>query len=185
MGILLELVPVTWKWMDFFYFSRVQDVSCKEEYFYYHSAALSNTQICIPLARLKNLGKNTWGSWKRQNECSPFHCGEYQCVVFHASTTGLSVPGPRAWWLTGNLHVSSGSLSPLVDKFLSTELLFPWAGPAGRRTCLQEYESSWGRGLAWAGPHPGLWIRWTGTPLLLCSCMKHSPRGPDSGMTQL
>lgn len=24
-----------------------------------------------------------------------------------------------------HLHVSSGSLSPLVDKFLSTELLFP------------------------------------------------------------
>lgn len=99
-GDLTEIGSRTWKWMDFFYFSCVQDVSGKEEHFYYHSAALSNTQICISLARPKNLGKNVWGLWKWLNEWSPFPCGEYPCVVFHAGTTGLSVSGPGAWWLT-------------------------------------------------------------------------------------
>lgn len=56
--------------------------------------------------------------------------------------------------LQTHLPVYCDSLSPLVDKFLSTELFFPWAGPTGRRTCLQEYESSWGRGLVWAGASP-------------------------------
>lgn len=93
------------------------------------------------------------------------------------------VPQPDG--LQTHLHVSSGSLSPLVDKFLSTELLFPWAGPSGRRTGLQESESSWGRGLAWAGAPSR--AGWGEQGHLCCSalvCNTH-PRAPDSGMTQV
>lgn len=138
--------------MSFFYFSHVQEVSCKE-YFYYHSAALSNTQICISLARPKNPGKKKSDLCKWLNECSPFPYGDNQCVVFHAGTSRLCLlPGPDG--LQTHLHECDGSLSPLVDKFLSTELFFPWAGHAGRRICLQEYESSRGRWLVWAGAPP-------------------------------
>lgn len=71
--------------------------------------------------------------------------------------------------------VCYSALSPLVDKVLSTRLVsktWAWGGP-----CLQEYDSSWGRGLVWAGapPSPGLQIGWAGRSLLLCSRMKHLP----------
>lgn len=170
MGILLELVPVPWKWMDFFYFSHVQDVSYTEEYFYYHSAALSNTQVCISLAGPKNLGKTAWGLWKWLNApFSPVENIRVWCFMLVPLDCLRLVPEPDG--LQTHLHVCCGSLSPLVDKFLSTELFFPWAGPAGRRTQCRNMRAPGEE----EDPHPGLRMGWRGTPLLLCSWMKHSP----------
>lgn len=84
---------------------------------------------------------------------SPVEIIRVWCFVLVPLDCLCLVPGPDG--LQTHLHVCDGSLSPLVDKFLSTELFFPWAGPAGRRTCLQEYENSRSRGLVRAGAPPG------------------------------
>lgn len=54
--ILLELTPVSYIWIDF-YFSTAPEVSCKDEYLCYYSSALSNMQISISFTRPKNLQK--------------------------------------------------------------------------------------------------------------------------------
>lgn len=180
MGILLELVPVPWKWMDFFYFSHVQDVSYTEEYFYYHSAALSNTQICISLARPKNLGKTTWGLWKWLNApLSPVENIRVWCFMLVPLDCLCLVPEPDG--LQTHLHVCCGSLSPLVDKFLSTELFFSMSWTCRKENTLAGIWELLGKrriltqGLGWAEQGH-----------LCCSAPEWNihPRGPDSGMTQ-
>lgn len=45
--------------------------------------------------------------------------------MLHAGTTGLSASGPGAWMLIdADGGACYGSLSPLVDKVLSTRLVF-------------------------------------------------------------
>lgn len=79
-------------------------------------------------------------------ECSPFPCGEYQSVVFHAGTPGLSVPGPRARWLTDTSPCVLWLFVPSSGLISIYRAVFSMSWTCRKENTVQEYESSWGRG---------------------------------------
>lgn len=162
--------------MDFFYFSHVQEVSCKE-YLYYYSAALSNMQICISFARPGNLCKELVVHGNDWTNTPLFPCGENESMWFFMLVPLDCLPlVPELWWLVdtgGDVHY--GSLSPLVDKVQSTRLIFLRVGRAVDLDHRNMTAYGEGAGVSRSPPSPGLQIGWAGRSLLLCSCMKRSP----------